>query len=95
MAIVSQFLVSMKEKTLPDNKGVLAQDFEKKMRSELVQLVIEINNDEAEPKDGLGSATLFAALLKVIMLQRDRLNELEYRLLQVEKNQSSPPKSGD
>jgi len=93
MALVSQFLTSMREKTLPKNRGVLAQDFEKKLRSELVKLVIEINNDETESQDGLGSATLFASVLKVIMLQRDRLNELEYRLLQVEKNQSSPPKT--
>lgn len=93
MALVSQFLTSMKEKTLPVNRGVLAQDFEKKMRGELVQLAIEINNDDSEPKDGMGSATLFAALLRVVMLQRDRLNELEYRLLQQEKKQSSPPQT--
>jgi hypothetical protein len=84
VALVTQFLTSMKEKVLPKNQGVLAQ--------ELVKLVIEINNDDTEPQDGMGSATLFAALLRVVMLQRDRINELEYRLLQVEKNLSSPPK---
>lgn len=92
MALMSQFITSMKEKVLPANRGVLAQDFEKKLRSELVQLVIEINNDVAEPKDGLGSATMFAAILRVVMLQRDRINELEYRLLQLERKLSSPPK---
>lgn len=89
MQLINQFMSAMREKIIPENRGTISIEFEKDLRAKLIKLCIELDNDEAEPNVGMGSATLIALLLKVVMLQRDRINELDHRLFSIEKKSSS------
>ncbi len=80
-----QFKKMIEDKTLPQNKGVFAVEGELEILSKIAQLASEINNDEDE-EDGIGSLTWIVQLLKTCLSQRDRINKLEFALIQIEKN---------
>jgi len=92
--LARQFMMASRDKTLPVNKGMVAQDVERELRNNLVTFAIEVNNDDMEQYDGMGSVALMNILLKVVLEQRDRINELEYKLVQLEKIRSSQGSSG-
>lgn len=75
----SQFL---KDKTLQGNKGVLAKQLEIDVLRELISLANEINQDENEDQ-AMGAMALIAPMLKIFLTYRDRINELEYKLEQI------------
>jgi hypothetical protein len=85
---VSRFIEIVKDKTLVENKGGIAQDIEREGRENLLQLAIELNNSEIEEESGRGSIVILASLMKVVLLMRDRINSLEYELLQIKKELS-------
>jgi hypothetical protein len=91
--LISQFMDTMRKRVLPSNRGLVGDQFEQELRQKLIDLVIDINNDTTEKDDGMGSATAIGLLLRVVMMQRDQLNELEYRLSIMEKKASRPPTS--
>lgn len=68
----------MADKTLPENKNILSQDMEREVLVRMVRLAEAINNDPAEEKDGNGSLSWVALLLKTCLNQRDKLNQQEY-----------------
>ena len=74
----------MGDKTLPQNKSIFSQEAELEVLTNMVQLAIEINNDDNEP-EGMGSLGWIALLFRTCLVQRDRANQTEYRLEQVEK----------
>lgn len=78
------------DKTLPMNRGPFAGDLEKEVLSDMISLAIEINNDPEEQNEGMGSLSWITFLFKICLAQRDRLNKLEYSVLQMEKNYSAP-----
>lgn len=84
--VISKFLNLSQDKTLPRNKGAIAKDVEKEIRQELLNFAIDLNNDEAEENMAYGSIIAINVLLKIILLQRDRLNEIEYELESLKKN---------
>lgn len=73
----------MADKTLVENKNILAQDMEREVLVRMVRLAEAINNDPAEEKDGNGSLSWVALLLKTCLNQRDRINQLEYELSKI------------
>lgn len=77
---IHKFITISQDKTLAKNKGAIGIDIEKEIRQELIQIGIDTNNDPSEEMDGTGSIIILSALCKVILLQRDRLNELEFEL---------------
>jgi hypothetical protein len=84
------------DKTLAQNKGGIADDVEREIRQDLIQLALDLNNDENEEDNGKGSVIALSAMTKILLVYRDRLNELEYQLLQLKrelnaKNLSSRP----
>lgn len=92
--IISRFLKMIEDKTLAQNRGGIANDVEREIRQDLIQLALDMNNDEAEEDNGKGSVVALSAITKVVMLYRDRLNQLEYELSLLKgdlkkKNQSS------
>ncbi len=87
--LASQFVKSIQDKTLANNKTIFQKDLEKELIQNMVKVAAEINDDPAESQDGMGSLGWITVLLKVCLSQRDRINELEYNLLQVKK-QSDP-----
>jgi hypothetical protein len=94
--IISRFIKMSEDKTLAQNKGGIADDVEREIRQDLIQLALDLNNDENEEDNGKGSVIALSAMTKILLVYRDRLNELEYQLLQLKrelnaKNLSSRP----
>lgn len=87
--LAKQFVDMIKDKTLPENKSIIVQDVEREIKNKLLSLSIEINNDDNEENEGMGSLAIISLLLKVVMLQRDNINSLDYKLNLLEKKMSS------
>jgi hypothetical protein len=91
-----QFNKAMADKTLPQNRNLFQQDLELDLLRNMVRLAQEVNNDPNE-KEGEGSLSWITVLLKTCFHQRDKLNKLEYALLQIEKklqDLDTAPKNG-
>jgi hypothetical protein len=84
-----QFVKAISDKTLPQNRSAIGRDAETEMLQQMVQLAIDINNDPSEP-EGMGSMTWITCLFKVCLAQRDRINELEFRVVEFQKKLNSP-----
>ncbi len=84
MELSSEFLRVLNDKTLKQNKSIFAKDLEKEVINKLLQLSIEINNDASE-QEGMGSLAVITLLLKVVLLQRDKINELDYTVSDLNK----------
>jgi hypothetical protein len=76
------------DKTLPQNKNPFQKELEKEVVTQMVQLGIDINNDPNE-QEGMGSMTWITLLLKICLSQKDRINQLEYSVSQMEKKISA------
>ena len=74
----------IEDRTLLQNKHILAKDIEIETISEMLKLSQEVEDDMDEPA-GVGSLMWISLLLKLTLYQRDRLNSLEYGLTQVDK----------
>jgi len=85
--LVNKFLKTLNEKMLSVNKSPIAKSVEKTNVMELVNLALSINQDENKP-EGYGSIALCNLLLKSMLNQRDRINELEFKLEKVSKELS-------
>jgi len=79
--LASDFRKLMEDTTLIENKNVLMVDIEREILGKLAQLAVDINTDEHE-KEGMGSVGLLAIVFNHLLLMRDRINLLEYRLEQ-------------
>jgi hypothetical protein len=69
------------DKTLPQNKSVFLEEVEKETLSKMIALAVEINNDQDE-QEGMGTLGWVTLLLKYFLHHRDRINTLEYQLLE-------------
>lgn len=81
------FQRAMNDKTLAQNRNIFNLETEKEMLQRILQLATEINGDPNE-QEGMGSVTVITLLLKTCMSQRDRMNELEFALSQLQKKTS-------
>ena len=84
--LAAQFLKLMADKTLPENKNIFAQDMEREVLINMINLAETIDNDENEPKIGSGTLGWVTILLKMCLAQRDRINQLEYALVTITKS---------
>jgi len=75
---------TMEDKTLSKNKSIFANEVERELISDMIKLAVDINNDPNE-REGMGSLSWITVLLKSSFSQRDKINELEYQLLQLSK----------
>lgn len=82
--LTSEFFKIISDKTLKQNKNIFSKEYEKEILTKMVQLAIEINNDQIE-KEGMGSLALITQLMKICLLQRDKINDLEFSLEKIEK----------
>jgi len=83
-----QFQKAMGDKTLPQNRNILHQESEKELLGNMINLAAEINSDPNE-RESEGSLTWIVLLLKTCFSQRDRVNELEYKLATLQKKLDS------
>lgn len=79
-----QFQKAMADKTLPQNRNIFNAESEKELLQNMIILAAEINSDPNE-RESEGSLTWIVLLLKTCFTQRDKLNELEYALVQLQK----------
>lgn len=85
--MTSKFMAIMKDSTLKENKGPIQIEMENQICRDLTDLSLELNQDQTQP-EGIGSAGIALLLLKIVMLQRDQLNECRYKLSKLEKPSS-------
>lgn len=81
----TRFKAMIEDRTLSENKGVISKDLEKEVLDKLVALSSEMNADDNQP-EGIGSVALSMLMLKMMLLQRDTLNTLAYKLEKLEKS---------
>lgn len=84
LLLVQEFLTLMRDRTLSQNKSVMAKEIEQQTVAKLANAALAINEDESEPQ-GMGSMALINLLFKIVLAQRDKLNELEYDMAQLKK----------
>lgn len=74
-----KFKAMVEDRVLNGNKTTIVKEVENETLQRLVQLASEMNADEAQD-EGLGNTALSMLLMKMILLQRDRINALEFKL---------------
>jgi len=74
----------IKDKTLRSNKNVIQRDMERELIDEMITFAFQVNEDVGE-QEGAGSVSIILLLLKAMLFQRDRMNDLEYAQAQDKK----------
>jgi hypothetical protein len=73
----SRFRALVEDKTLGINKTQIQKELEAEVLSKLVLLSHDINNDEVQV-EGAGSTALCQLIMKMMLVQRDVINNLAY-----------------
>jgi len=73
----------IESKILPENRGPITSNLEKEVLDKLVQLSLDMNEDETQ-EQGVGSTALCMLLMKCMLIQRDIINSLNFKLEQIE-----------
>lgn len=82
--LAGDFYKAMGDKTLPQNKNSFQKEIEIELLKDMVKLAQEVNAAESE-REGEGSLAWITVLLRTCFGQRDRINDLEYKLFEMEK----------
>lgn len=80
----TQFKATLEDKTLQFNKTAISKNLEQELKNKLIMLAHEMNNDALEP-ESQGSMLLAILTLSSLWIQRDVINDIAYRLEQLEK----------
>lgn len=83
--LTNKYKKYIEDKSLKSNKTTLIKQLEQDTISEMVYLADNFNRDTNEVP-GQGSLVWIALLLKINLLYRDRLNDLEYELSAIKKS---------
>lgn len=86
LKVISSYMQMIDDRTLVRNRGSIANDVEREIREQIINLAIDLNNDETEEENGKGSVVVLIAVTKALMKYRDRLNDLEYTVQQLQKD---------
>lgn len=89
--LTTQINSFVKDTTLKSNKGPIQIEMEQQIIKDMVSLSQQINQDQTQ-EEGLGSAGVNLLLLKIVLFQRDKINELDYKISKLDKNIPSPVK---
>lgn len=82
--LAAMFQKLLEDRTLPDNKNLISQEADRDLIGKIVEVAVKLNNDENE-MEGMGSVGTAILLFRAVLLHKDRINKLEYALLQAEK----------
>jgi hypothetical protein len=77
------FKVMVNDKTLKDNKTSIFTDNERAVLKGLVELATEINTD-SDQVEGMGSVSMITLIFRTMLIQRDRINDVDYKNHQLE-----------
>lgn len=75
----------IENKTLPENRGPIASNLEKEVLDKLAQLASEMNEDSTQIQ-GVGSTALCMLLMKCMLIQRDIISSLSFKVEKLEQN---------
>jgi hypothetical protein len=87
----NKFKSMIEDHTLPENKTIISKDMEKEVLDKLVKLATDLNMDQVYP-EGWGSSAIDMLLMKMLLLQRDAMNVMAYKIEKLEKQLLSIPK---
>lgn len=79
-----QYAAMIKDKTLDENKDPIYRENEKNVLVEYINFARLLNSDPNK-EDCYGTLAYTQAISRCLLLQRDRINELEYRVVKAEK----------
>jgi hypothetical protein len=88
--IIQRYMKMTDDKTLAQNRGGIANDVEREIRQDLIQLALDLNNDEFEEDNGKGSVIVLSAVTKILLQYRDRINQLEFDIQQMKRSNQKP-----
>ena len=89
-----KFKSFIEDKILSINKTIISKDFESETLQKLVALASDMNEDEIQ-KESIGATSLCMMLMKMMLLQRDIINDLAYKLDKLEKSLKKQGKPED
>jgi len=76
---VTAFMKLLEDQTIPKNKSVFAADVEQEIINKFQRIALDMDADEHQP-EGMGSVGVITFLLKVSLIQRDKINQLDYNI---------------
>lgn len=76
--LTQKYLAILKNKTLDEAKNIIIRDGEKSSIKDLIDFIRIVNSDE-NMEENIGTMSLLTTILHCMLLQRDRINELEYQ----------------
>lgn len=79
---VSSFMKLLEDQTLTNNKSVFASEVEQEIINKFQTLALDMDGDDLQP-NGMGSVGVITFLLKVALIQRDKINQLDFNLNQI------------
>ncbi len=79
-----KFKSILESSVLVENKSILIKDFENEVTQSLCQLASDINTDETQ-LEGSGSVALCQLMMKMMIYQKDIINQLKYKVEVLEK----------
>ncbi len=79
----TKFKSLIEDKFLPENKSPIAKDLEKEILDGLSSLATDINNDPSQ-LEGMGSVAMCQLIMKMMLIQRDTINSLLFRINKLE-----------
>jgi len=92
MELSRNYMGFIRNKVVRENKSPIEDDLEKETVQKLIQISMELNNDDTQP-EGIGSLGLINLLFRSVLAQRDIINNLEHKYVQLERQMSSKDKS--
>lgn len=73
----------MESSILPENKSIILKDLESETLGQLSQLATDINTDSGQP-EGAGSVAVCQLIMKMMIIDKDRLNQTRFKAEQTE-----------
>lgn len=82
--LTEKYFKLLKDKTLLENQTPIQQNFRKEVLGDMINFAIDLNNDDLEDKNDMGSIAMITILLKSNLALKDFANKLEYDLKQLQ-----------
>jgi hypothetical protein len=81
----TKFKAMIEDKVLVENKSIISKDLESEVVDKLIIVASEMNTDDNQP-EGLGAVALSTLLMKMVILQRNTINSILYKIDRLEKS---------
>jgi hypothetical protein len=80
----SKFKAIIEDTKLVVNKTQINKDIELEILQKLIALANDLNSDENQP-EGAGGTALAMLIMKMMLTQRDHMNEISFKIEKIEK----------